>query len=399
MNTLFAFVLLLSILIFVHELGHFLVARWCGVRVLQFSIGFGRAIGLGSWRLAWKWGDTEYKIGWFPMGGYVKMLGEHLDMIQGEEPPAPDAPRDQYLDAKTLWQKLAIVSAGPAMNLILPVIVFVGMLSVGMPRALPVVGSIEAGSPAEQAGLLEGDRLTALGSEPVAWWADVEEIVRDHAGQSLVFAFEREGEARNASVQLETRSRFDEFGTDGIVVGKGKAVAFLSKVISHGGKLFNLDVKGTAVSTTPYEGESGTINVTAGFHSRGSLQAAIISDGTNSYNVAGMSNVTVPVGDYRIVSGFVGKGPASAAIRAGKMSPIAVKADKDAKLTWGGKVTAEFTCSADAGKVSVDPKDLHYYGRAGEEYYDLNRNAKSPRFTARNPDSGQPLGNFAFAGC
>lgn len=198
---------------------------------------------------------------------------------------------------------------------------------------------------------------------------------------------------------LNNNGRFDEFGTDGIVVGKGKAVAFLSKVISHGGKLFNLDVKGTAVSTTPYEGESGTINVTAGFHSRGSLQAAIISDGTNSYNVAGMSNVTVPVGDYRIVSGFVGKGPASAAIRAGKMSPIAVKADKDAKLTWGGKVTAEFTCSADAGKVSVDPKDLHYYGRAGEEYYDLNRNAKSPRFTARNPDSGQPLGNFAFAGC
>ena len=197
MNTLFAFVLLLSILIFVHELGHFMVARWCGVRVLQFSIGFGRAIGWGSWRLAWKWGDTEYKIGWFPMGGYVKMLGENLDVIQGEAPLAPDAPHDQYLDAKTLWQKLAIVSAGPAMNLILPVVVFVGMLSVGMPRALPVVGSIEAGSPAEQAGLLEGDQLTALGSEPVGWWADVEDIVRAHAGESLVIAFER-GEWRAA---------------------------------------------------------------------------------------------------------------------------------------------------------------------------------------------------------
>ena len=213
MNTLFAFVLLLSILIFVHELGHFMVARWCGVRVLQFSIGFGRAIGWGSWRLAWKWGDTEYKIGWFPMGGYVKMLGENLDVIQGEAPLAPDAPHDQYLDAKTLWQKLAIVSAGPAMNLILPVVVFVGMLSVGMPRALPVVGSIEAGSPAEQAGLLEGDQLTALGSEPVGWWADVEDIVRAHAGESLVIAFEREGVARSASVKLDTRNRFDEFGT------------------------------------------------------------------------------------------------------------------------------------------------------------------------------------------
>ena len=212
MNTLFAFVLLLSILIFVHELGHFLVARWCGVRVLQFSIGFGRAIGLGSWRLAWKWGDTEYKIGWFPMGGYVKMLGENLDMVQGEAPPAPDARPDEYLENKSLPQKLAIVSAGPAMNLILPVVVFMGMLSAGMPRALPVVGSIEAGSPAEQAGLLEGDRFTSLGAEPVAWWADVEKIVRESAGQSLVFSFEREGEERSASVMLDTRSRFDEFG-------------------------------------------------------------------------------------------------------------------------------------------------------------------------------------------
>lgn len=213
MNTLFAFVLLLSVLIFVHELGHFLVARWCGVRVLQFSIGFGRAIGWGSWRLAWKRGGTEYKVGWFPLGGYVKMLGENLEMVQGEEPPAPDARPDEYLDAKPLWQKLAIVSAGPAMNLLLPVFVFLGMLSVGMPRPLPVVGSVETASPAERAGLLEGDSITAVGSEPVAWWSEVEEIVRAHPGETIDFSFDRDGVEGVARVALDARIRFDEFGT------------------------------------------------------------------------------------------------------------------------------------------------------------------------------------------
>ena len=213
MNTLFAFVLLLSILIFVHELGHFMVARWCGVRVLQFSIGFGRPIGLGSRRLAWKWGDTEYKVGWFPMGGYVKMLGENLEMVQGEEPPAPDARPDEYLDAKPLWQKLAIVSAGPFMNLLLPVLVFGVMLAVGMPRPLPVLGSVENVSPAKRAGLLEGDRITAVGSEPVYWWSDINEFVRANPGETIDFAIERDGVAEVVQVTLDTRSRFDEFGS------------------------------------------------------------------------------------------------------------------------------------------------------------------------------------------
>lgn len=198
---------------------------------------------------------------------------------------------------------------------------------------------------------------------------------------------------------LNNNGRFDEMGTDGVLVGKGKAVALLSKVISYNGKLFNFNAKGKTVSTTLYEGESGTVNLTAGFRSRGVLQSAIVSSGDYSFNVAGASNVTVPVGDYRIVSGFVGKGPASAFIRAGKMAPITVRADKNTRLEWGGKVVAEFTCAMQGDKVAVNPSDLHYYGRAGEEYYDLNRNAKSPRFTARDPESGKPLGNFAFAGC
>ena len=128
---LFAFVLLLSILIFVHELGHFLVARACGVRVLKFSMGFGPPIGFGRFRLAWKRGGTEFVLAWFPLGGFVKMLGENPDEV--DDPEALAHP-DEALGAKPVWQKLAIVFAGPAMNLLLPVLVFVGTLAVGMPR-------------------------------------------------------------------------------------------------------------------------------------------------------------------------------------------------------------------------------------------------------------------------
>jgi regulator of sigma E protease len=89
MTTLFAFVLLLSVLIFVHEMGHFLAARACGVRVLKFSMGFGPPIGIGRWRLAWRRNGTDYVIAWFPLGGFVKMLGENLDELEDAEVLAP----------------------------------------------------------------------------------------------------------------------------------------------------------------------------------------------------------------------------------------------------------------------------------------------------------------------
>ena len=121
-HSAWAFVLLLSILVFVHELGHFLVARACGVRVLKFSIGFGNPIGFGRWRLAWRRGGTDYVIAWFPLGGFVKMLGENPD--ETDDPEVVSYPGES-LPEKSTWQKLAIVFAGPVANLILPVIVMV----------------------------------------------------------------------------------------------------------------------------------------------------------------------------------------------------------------------------------------------------------------------------------
>ncbi len=213
LDYLFAVIPMLGILIFVHELGHFLVAKWCGVRVLKFSLGFGAPIGFGNMRMRWERGGTEYVIAWFPLGGFVKMLGEQMQGVQGEEPDyVPDARPDEYLNAKSTWQKLAITFAGPLMNLLLPVIAFMGVLAAGLPQLSPVVGMVETHSPAEEAGLRAGDKILAINGEAVSSWDVVDQAIRGQGDATLMLDIERAGEALSLSVPVETRSGMDEFG-------------------------------------------------------------------------------------------------------------------------------------------------------------------------------------------
>jgi len=164
--TLLAFLFVLGVLIFVHELGHFLAARRHGVRVLTFSLGFGPKV------LKVKRGDTEYCISVIPLGGYVKMAGENPEDPRSGQP-------DEFL-SKTKWQRFQILFAGPAMNIILAVVVTTFVLAYqGVQVAVywdepAVIGSVVGGSPAEKAGLRPGDRIVQVAGDTVDTWKDLD---------------------------------------------------------------------------------------------------------------------------------------------------------------------------------------------------------------------------------
>jgi regulator of sigma E protease len=208
LSFVFAFVLMLGVLIAVHEFGHFLAAKLCGVRVLKFSLGFGPPVGVGRFRMRWERGGTEYVVAWFPLGGFVKMLGENPG---DEDSPDAVAHHDETLGSKATWQKLIIVFAGPVMNLLLPVVIFAGSLYVGMDRADAIVGTVERGSPAEAQGLQPGDRILRVDGQPMDFWTDVEDAVRARPGESLRLEVERSGSDFEVDLDVIERPGLDIF--------------------------------------------------------------------------------------------------------------------------------------------------------------------------------------------
>lgn len=177
LTALFAFVVLLGIVVTVHEWGHFYVARRCGVKVLRFSIGFGKAL----WSRTGRDG-TEYAVALIPLGGYVKMLDER----EGE------VPADQLgmaFNRKPVAQRFAIVAAGPLVNLLLAIVVYWVLFVAGETRMAPVVGHVEPASPAAMAGLQAGDEILALDGHDIRSWDDLPLRVVAHIGDSSVLTF------------------------------------------------------------------------------------------------------------------------------------------------------------------------------------------------------------------
>jgi regulator of sigma E protease len=207
---LFAMVLMLGVVVTVHELGHFWAAKACGVRVLKFSIGFGNPIGFGRWRMRWKRRQTEYVIAWFPLGGFVKMLGEANDDPASDARTAPPPP--DSLAAQPLWKKLVILLAGPGMNLVLPVVVIAASLFFGVERRDTTVGTVEPGSPAAEAGIQPGDRVLALDGEPVKFWDELEEAVRERPGATLELELARGEERFERRLAVRERDGVDMLG-------------------------------------------------------------------------------------------------------------------------------------------------------------------------------------------
>ena len=188
------FVLVLSVLIFIHEMGHFLAARWAGVKVEVFSIGFGGELYGFDDRYGTRW-----RVSAIPLGGYVKMFGEG-DVITGiddtEDRPMTDEEKKVSFHHKPLSKRTAIVAAGPAANFLFAVILFAFMSAVlGLPKPYAVIGEVMNDSAAEESGFEVGDEVMAINGEPIQWFEELSQIVAVNANNSLIFSVNRDGSA------------------------------------------------------------------------------------------------------------------------------------------------------------------------------------------------------------
>ena len=202
--TILAAVVVLGVLIFFHELGHFLVAKRAKVGVLKFSLGFGpKLVGV-------KRGETEYLLSALPLGGYVKMVGED----PGDESPEAADPTRSF-SKKSVGTRSLIILAGPVANLVLPVLIFWGIFTfVGQSYVLPVVGTPETGSPAAVAGLETGDRIEAIDGKSIGRWDQIDTALRASGGRPLILTVLRDGRTSNIRVAPRTQQTRDIFGQE-----------------------------------------------------------------------------------------------------------------------------------------------------------------------------------------
>jgi len=174
------FLLLVGVLVVIHELGHFVAAKLLDVKVLRFSFGYGRPLVRATL------GETEYQVAIFPLGGYVRILG-----IEGEATAKADAGRS--FAARPLWQRVVIVLAGPAANLVLPVVIYFVFFAGHTMLPAAVIGDILEGGAAARAGIEPGDRVVTIDGRGVRYWEEIEQVVRSSAGKELSIRVSRNG--------------------------------------------------------------------------------------------------------------------------------------------------------------------------------------------------------------
>jgi len=205
-TTIIATIIVLGVLIFVHELGHFLMAKKLKVGVLTFSLGFGPKL-LGK-----KIGETQYQISLVPLGGYVKMVGEE----PGEKIP-PELLAKSF-SAQPVSKRMGIVFAGPFFNFLFAVVAFAIAFMVGMPALLPEVGEVKPDYPAFKAGILKGDRILEANGSPVKRWEDLAQIIHESSDRPLLLKVERDKKIFPISVTPQVSTQKNIFG-DEIQVG------------------------------------------------------------------------------------------------------------------------------------------------------------------------------------
>ena len=238
LGKIFYFILALGPLIFVHELGHFLLAKFFGVRVEKFSLGFGPKL-FGK-----KIGETEYLLSAFPLGGYVKMFGEGgyieggevhttdgVDNVPAEQLPLEtlreltDEEKTRSFAHKPVLARIAIVIAGPVFNLIFAWFIFIILCMVGVPTVTTKIGEALKDKPAAKAGVMKGDVITAINNKPISRWEQIAEGVAGSKGQPLSLSVKRDASELSFTITPEPRVSKNLFGekVNGYAVGVASA--------------------------------------------------------------------------------------------------------------------------------------------------------------------------------
>ena len=202
LTTILATGIVLGILVFVHELGHFILAKKLGVAVLKFSLGFGPKL-IGK-----KIGETEYQIAVFPLGGFVKPLGEDPQEQMKEED------RHRSLWAQPIWKRALIIGAGPFFNFLLAVVLFSTINLFGIPYYPSKIGEVSPGLPAEQAGLKKGDTVLSINGEEVTKWDDLSRIIRNSNGKELLLKVKRDHEVLEIQMTPKSTTQKNLFGEE-----------------------------------------------------------------------------------------------------------------------------------------------------------------------------------------
>jgi len=201
MTTVIATIVVLGILIFVHELGHFLLAKLLGVKVQAFSLGFPPTL------LRRKWGETEYRLSVIPLGGYVKLLGENPD------DPVPPGEEHRSFSHRPLWHRALIVLAGPGFNLLFAVVALTLTFAFhGIPYTLPKVGEVMPDSPAARAGLRKDDLVLTIDGKDISRWEDLVIAVRQAGERPLTFTVQRGEKLLTLTITPKRMETTDFFG-------------------------------------------------------------------------------------------------------------------------------------------------------------------------------------------
>ena len=212
-----AVIVLLGVLVLVHEAGHYLVGRLCGIAVETFSIGFGPRI------FGWTSNGTDYRVSWIPLGGYVKFAGAH----PAEDVP-PGLPGRAFREV-SLGRRALTIIAGPGANFVLALVAYTTLGLAGIEHPPAIIGEVVPGSPADEAGLRYGDKVLQIGDEPTETWFDLQKSIAAAPGQQLTVGVEREGE----ELRLElTPEAVEAVGMNGLMGEVGRAGVALGRLPS-----------------------------------------------------------------------------------------------------------------------------------------------------------------------